>query len=377
MTYSGQFFDVVRWAGARAYVVSYCNKPAEVRDETITISQRPKPFAGQSGLLYHLAEIFYGLQMVAAAVRFCADFAIVTEGTTHWFVLLLMPLFGIKVIPAIHCVLWPKHKQPSRTGRWLNHFNRLLFRTAAFAVMSASDDISAQVRKVAGSRPRPLLEFLPTYRHKIFAAIQTPPETDQSFRVLFAGRIERDKGVFDLLAIARRFQSEGRHRIKFDICGTGSALDALQAEVDAAKLNDVIVCHGYCNRLEMQAQLQKAHVIIVPTRTDFIEGFNQVVVEAVLAGRPVVTSSVCPALSYVREAVVEVAPEDVTAYGDAILRLFHNQELYDRKRNACLKYQSQFYDGRRGWATALKQIIKAALEQREPVTTTLIGQIDK
>ena len=56
----------------------------------------------------------------------------------------------------------------------------------------------------------------------------------------------------------------------------------------------------------MRAMYDDAHVVIVPTTSDFIEGFNKVVAEAVLAGKPVITSSVCPALEYVRDAVIEV-----------------------------------------------------------------------
>src|SRR5205814_1764003 len=90
-----------------------------------------------------------------------------------------------------------------------------------------------------------------------------------------------------------------------------------------------------------------------PTTTDFPEGFNQVVVEGILAGRPVITSSVCPALDYVRDAVVEVPPDDVNAYHDAVLRLHDDVALYEQKRAASVSLQGQFYDPKRGWAEAL------------------------
>src|SRR6185437_9977736 len=48
--------------------------------------------------------------------------------------------------------------------------------------------------------------------------------------------------------------------------------------------------------------------------TDFIEGFNKVVAEGILAGKPVITSSVCPALEYVADGIVEVPPNDTQAY---------------------------------------------------------------
>ena len=41
--------------------------------------------------------------------------------------------------------------------------------------------------------------------------------------------------------------------------------------------------------------------------------------EAILAGRPVITSPVCPALDYVRDAAVEVSPDNIEQYCEAIL----------------------------------------------------------
>ena len=78
-----------------------------------------------------------------------------------------------------------------------------------------------------------------------------------------------------------------------------------------------------------------SHVVVVPTRAEFPEGFNQVLAEAVISGKPVITSSVCPALEVVKEAAVEVPPDDVEAYGDAILRLYEDSALYAEKQNAC------------------------------------------
>ncbi len=171
--------------------------------------------------------------------------------------------------------------------------------------------------------------------------------------MLFAGRIEAYKGVFDLLDIAKRFASAGKTAIEFDLCGTGSAIDELKRQVEEVRLPGRFRVHGHCDRTKMSQMFRDCHVLIVPTTTEFPEGFNQVVVEGILAGRPVITSSVCPALDYVRDAVVEVPPDDVSAYHDAILRLHDDAELYEQKRAASVALQGQFYDPRRGWAAAL------------------------
>ena len=365
MTYSGQFFDVCRALEAKALVMSHSARADHIDDGQFTIVHRAKPFRNRGGVFYHLAELIYGLHVVAAAVRFRADFAIVNEGVTHWFVLSLLSLFRIKLVPAIHCVLWPKFKQPNRAQRVFNRLNRIIFKRVSFAIMSASEDISNQVREVAAGKARPIIEFLPTYRRDTFSEVG-PPTGKSPFHVLFAGRIERNKGVFDLLDVARRFKQESRDGIFFDACGTGSVLDDLKLEVKAAGVEDSFLCHGYCNRAEMQAMLGRSHVVVVPTTSDFVEGFNQVVVEAVLARRPVITSSVCPALSYVRDAIVEVAPDDRLGYGDAILKLFEDVEFFDKKRHACTEYQSQFYDLDRSWGAALRRIIESANGEMRP-----------
>jgi len=111
--------------------------------------------------------------------------------------------------------------------------------------------------------------------------------------------------------------------------------------------------HGQCDRPTMLEMFRKSHVVIVPTIADAGEGLAKIVVEGVLASRPVITSSVCPAIEYVQEAVVVVPADDVDRYHDAIVSLHEDAHLYERKRTACQHVQSQFYESSRGWGAAL------------------------
>jgi glycosyltransferase involved in cell wall biosynthesis len=82
----------------------------------------------------------------------------------------------------------------------------------------------------------------------------------------------------------------------------------------------------------------------------------------------VVTSRVCPALEYVRDAVLEVPPDDARAYGDAILRLVDDKDLYDAKVRGCAASTEQFYDPAKGWGATLRRVlalIGAAPETRQ------------
>jgi glycosyltransferase involved in cell wall biosynthesis len=81
--------------------------------------------------------------------------------------------------------------------------------------------------------------------------------------------------------------------------------------------------------------------------------------ESILAGRPLITSRVCPALEYLAEAAVEAEPDDPNSYGAAIIRLSTQPELYERKRQACLPAQKQFYEPKNSWRTAMMEALQS------------------
>jgi len=354
VTYSGQFYEVCCALDAEGYVISSYGKKEFLRDDRFTIEHRPLPLCSASGILYHMSQLWYGFRLIASAVRFKADIVVIASGTTHWFVLSLFPWLGVQVIPTLHCVLWRKYSPQSIAERLILRLGCSLFMSGCTAILTASDDISEQVTQLTSGQHQPLVKFLPTYRRKEFTDMAEPDNKRLPFRVLFAGRIERDKGVFDLLEIAKCISIEGRQDVQFDLCGEGSALGPFRLAARQARFDSFFVCHGHCHKSQMREIFNRAHAVIVPTRTDFVEGFNQVVVEAALSGRPVITSAVCPALSYVKDAVVEVPPNDIKGYTDALLKLCNDRKFYEEKRQGCLGVQEQFYDISQGWGAALK-----------------------
>jgi glycosyltransferase involved in cell wall biosynthesis len=355
ITYSSQFYDLCRETGSVGYVISSHRRKEKIVETNLTIEHRKTFFSRGPAPLYHLGQVISGLRLVWTAIWFRADVAIVADGA-HWFVLGLMPRFGIRVVPTLHCVLWPKNKP---TGGWVNRIIRRLnarfFQRRVTAVLSLSNDITQQVYELAAGVPMRIIPFLPSYRPDSFGDGFGPPPSPPPFLVFYAGRMELNKGVFGLLDIARQFAGAGQSDVEFDLCGDGSQLQTLrQAAIDAG-VADRFRCHGHSTKPFMSEMYQRCHVVIVPTTSDFVEGFNKVVAEAVLAGRPVITSSVCPALEYVREAVLEVPPDDIAAYGQAIVQLKSDPQLYEKMRVASASVRRQFYDPDRSWKAAAKK----------------------
>lgn len=360
-TYSGQFYEVCKTLDAKGYVIAESEFAEIIKDDNFIIERRPVLLANASGMFYHLRQMLRGLELLSIAIRFRANVILAASGTTYWFILLLFNWFGIQVIPCLHCTLWRKYREQTYGEKIILKLSRSLF-NSCHSIHVVSRDIAEQVQKLTHQSHKFIYEFNPSYQRSYFSNI-TPPSPRNSqltssnnelFRVLFVGRIELDKGVFDLLEIARIISERGIKDIAFDICGDGTALAPLREAIKQESLDRFFVFHGYCNRQKMQRIFGATHMTIVPTRSDFIEGFNRAVAESVLAGRPVVTSAVCPALSYVRSAAIEVPPDNPQAYAKAIIELYSDFQVYEQKRLACLKLQQQFYDVNRSWGAALK-----------------------
>jgi len=358
VTYSGQFYDLCRDLGAEGYVISYCPRPDKLRDGPFRVRHRKVPFMHSAGPLYLLGQMWSGLRLTATAVRFGADVVVVMSGMT-WWSLSLLPLFGTKVVPTLHAQLWRVNHPPRGINRLVWWLNRSFFRKTASAVIYISDSVLHQLEGLTGPLAVPVLYFVPTYREGTFRrGEEARPQGPPPFRVLYAGRVERDKGVFDLLEVAKRFAAAGRTDIEFDLCGDGWALEELRRQADAAGVAQRFRCHGHMDKPGMRRMYAEAHAVVVPTTTASVEGLNKVVIESVLAGRPVITSTVCPAIEYVRAACVEVPPDDVRAYGDAILRLANDNDFYEQKRRNCAAAGEAFYDPARGWGATFRRVLE-------------------
>ncbi|MCP3442045.1 glycosyltransferase family 4 protein [Bradyrhizobium sp. CCGUVB14] len=358
LTYSGQFADACRDLDATAYMISYNERRDVLRDGQFTLEHRPKRVLG-GGALFHLSEIMYGLSLLVTAVRFKADVAVISSGTTHYFVLALFRLFGIRVVTVLHNTLWPKGHPPTRLGqRIVMKLDGLFFRSADNGVIGISPECTRQVSELAKGRTSALHVMYPQFRRQNFAGIPPAPSpADRPFKIIFAGRVERNKGVFDILEMARRIEDAHPGLIRWDICGNGTDLEGLKQSHQELRLADVVTIHGWTAPTDLRRLQGDSHLSIVPTRSDFAEGIAKTALEAVLAGRPVLISSVIPALEIIGAAAIAVEANDVDKFVETVIELANDQQRYRRLVLACGSVQEILYDGRNGFLSTLKRVI--------------------
>ena len=337
ITFSSQFEQFCREAGAEAYIVSYHGKKELFREGLFTLEHRPKPMPSATGMRFHIAEILYGLGLLATAVRFRAHVALLDSGSTHYFMMSLFRLAGIQVVTVLHNTLWPRGFPPARpVGRLIARLDSLFFRWASTATIGVSPECIRQVRQLTRGRQGRLYQFRAQFHPEYFESIPVPPAPDQRpFRIMYVGRIERYKGVFDILEMAQKIEALAPGRVRWEVCGSGPDLEELRRQQLAMGLESIVLIRGWVSLQDMRDVFGRSHMSIVPTRSGFSEGLAMTAAEAILAGRPVITNPIVPALEVLRPACIEARSEDVDSYVEGILKLIDDPDQYRLLCDAC------------------------------------------
>jgi glycosyltransferase involved in cell wall biosynthesis len=325
VTFSGQFFEFCRQRGLTFYALSYGSRRAIVNTEIGTVTNMPRWNFKIPKIGYELTVFLYTLRLLLLAVRVRPRVILVASGVTDWSYLPLLRFSGAKIVPILHNTLWPNEFRPKIGLR--QELYRFVWQRCVSFTLAVSPACARQVQSVAGDVP--VVVFRPSFPAASFSQSPAPNEFSCSpLSVLFAGRIEENKGVFDILKMAEKLP-----QVEFALCGDGQALPEVIRQIDCRRLSNVKT-YGKLNRPNLLERYLQAHLVIVPTRSNFAEGFAMVVAEAILQLRPVITSRVVPAAEVFRDAVIWVEPDHVDGYIHAIRRLTSDEyyRLVERAR---------------------------------------------
>ena len=246
ITYSSQFEQFCQDIGAEAYIVGYNSERAILRDGRSQWSSDPSHYRSR-GAMFHLREVFYGLGLLATAVRFRANLAVIDSGTTHYFVTTLFRLMGIRVVPVLYNSIWPNGFPPTRSiPRLICWLDSLFYRHVAMAVIGVSPECTRQVEQITPGRYPPLYQVRAQFMPEYFAQIPPPPPYDQRpFQIMFLGRMIRCKGIFDILEMAQKVEAREPGRVRWEICGSGHDLDEFNASHHEMGLESIVKVRGW------------------------------------------------------------------------------------------------------------------------------------
>jgi glycosyltransferase involved in cell wall biosynthesis len=152
---------------------------------------------------------------------------------------------------------------------------------------------------------------------------------------LFAGRLVREKGIFDLLDAYAKLEDDVRGRIGLVFVGDGEGRQQL-AERARALSPGRIKFAGFAHREQLAAYYGLADAVILPTHTDT---WGLVVNEAMACGLPVIVSRVAGCVADLVEEGWNgflVEPGDPTSLASAMRKL-DNHDVRDGMRANSLR----------------------------------------
>lgn len=156
--------------------------------------------------------------------------------------------------------------------------SRGIFRSvmsASHSVTTVSSWLASQVRELAPG-VNPIVAPMPAATERF-----TPGSSREPNRFLFAGRLNRQKGLDHLL---RGFASM-KELAMLDVVGEGDDAASLKLLASQLGISDRVVWHGQLVQDRLLHMYQKATAVVVPS-TD--EGLGLVAVEALLCETPVI-----------------------------------------------------------------------------------------
>ncbi len=145
-------------------------------------------------------------------------------------------------------------------------------------------------------------------------------------RVLYMGRLEREKGVDEMPEIC--FQvSRDIPDVKFVLCGDGPLKGWIETEFSKRGLEENLSCLGWIDGKEKLGILKSSSLFLLPSR---FEGMPMSVLEAMGLGLPVVATDVGGIPQIVQSGAngVLCAPGDTETMASAIVKILGNEDLY-------------------------------------------------
>lgn len=326
LTYSAQLFNVAERLGLQTHAVAWPRTRERVVDGDFVVEHRPAPFASARGALFHAAQAAWAADLLALAARFRPDVTMLVD-TPYPFLFAPLRGMGTRVVVALHNTLWPaNHRRTGVAQRMLSRANGWFFRNHVDVTLALSPECERQVRTVAGDLRGPIVQYRPQFEAHIAPAPRTPPGVP--FKVLFASRVERNKGVLDVIEAAARLEARRPGRFAWVICGGGSAEREVAHTISARGLTSVIRQRPQLRRVDLLEEYANCDAVIVPTTATFAEGMAKVALEGALAGRPVIVSETVPAGEVLGDAAITVLAGDISGYVQAVERLADNAALY-------------------------------------------------
>lgn len=253
-----------------------------------------------------------------------------------WSYLLVAKLSGAKVVNQVHGGALPRDFfAGSALLTWL--LRRFIRFSDAVSILSCEE-----YRAYTDFAPQAHIVHIPNAIDPValLGEIRSPDRA-RPLKLVYVGRLAREKGLFEAVAAVAALRAEGRP-VSFEIAGDGADAEALQEEVNKLGMNKVVHFLGPVFGAKKYALWQAADVFVFPT---YAEGLPYALLEAMAAGTPTIACPVGAIPDVMQDGVhgIYVPRRNIPAIAAAIARLDDERELLYRMALAGRQHVLQRY----------------------------------
>jgi len=312
---TGKFFSDLQQNGNQVYVFQMSMKPESnknigfVADYDITnkdfhvIAIKRRKFR----LWAYIKTVFKGLQTIRKVD----------------FVYLFYPGHVCSVLALMSMILRKRFGFYIRGERGImSKISQYLYRQAA-VIFTVSPKFTEMINQT-GARAvtiRPLMEFgeEDIIRNREYSS-------KGKYRILFVGRIERNKGVFELAEAVRLLKEKRIKNFEVHMVGDGVDAQSLKDAIKRHSLSDFFVFQGtVTERTALAEHYKNADIFVLPTHH---EGFPRVLYEAMIFGVPIMTTFVGGISTIMRDGIncCRLEPKDAIGLSSQIMAFLGTYE---------------------------------------------------
>jgi glycogen(starch) synthase len=355
VTYSAMFYSMVAGLDATALVLIEQDKQPSKPDSRFRFAYTPHRRGGR-GLRYRLDEHVFATSALGHLKAFKPD--VIVVGTDAPNTLIRRLPQAKKVVLTAHNTFWPAGLRPDtvRARFRLRLLARALQRVDV--AVNTSSECAAQVAELGGPAGKQSFTEIPQVLDDFYPRIL--PERPIAERLLYLGRMEANKGIFDLLDAFRGLASV-HPGLRLDFAGAGSADAALVEAVAASGFADRIRIHGLLPATAVHRLLDETDLLICPTRSSFAEGLALVVVEAAVHGVPSLLSSIVPAKDLLPGGCRVFPVDDSRALAVELRRIVEEPDLFAELKAKVSDQRKKFTNRPESWGSQLYRSIALPL----------------
>lgn len=154
-------------------------------------------------------------------------------------------------------------------------------------------------------------------------------EWKQKKIILFIGRLEARKGVFDLLDACKNILMRS-NECALAYAGSGGAFDALQEKIKALKLESRVRLLGMIPHDQIPYLIRDCYLVVTPSRSALSEGRCMATMEGLVMGKPVIAPNNGPFPFLVKDYQNGLLfhPDSTDALNKSIRQIVNDNELY-------------------------------------------------